>query len=150
MQIVIHSLTILVGRSWNMSEQNWFRTRMYRFFVGELHCSIKSSGLIYPYLFVVFVLFLFLFFLLLLELWRCSSDLFLSSSRTRTVPDWQPRNTKLLGVVEAWSVNVKKTTTTTYFNVKFGLLRRENALILVRKNYFAVAFKKDFSWRIHN
>ena len=46
--------------------------------------------------------------LLSLELGRCSSDLFLSS-RPRT--GWQPR--VLLGMVEARSVNVKKTTTTT-------------------------------------
>ena len=48
------------------------------------------------------------FLLLSLELGRCSSDLFLPS---RHVPDWQPRI--LLGMVEARSVNVKKTTTTT-------------------------------------
>ena len=45
------------------------------------------------------------FLLLSFELGRCSSDLFLSS-RPRT--DWQPR--VLLGMVEARSVNVKKTT----------------------------------------
>ena len=33
----------------------------YRFFVGELHCSIMSSGLIHPFL-VLFIFFLFLFF----------------------------------------------------------------------------------------
>ena len=54
--------------------------------------------------------FLFLFLILLsLELCRCSSDLFLSP--VDHVPDWQPRI--LLGTVEARSVNVKKTTTTT-------------------------------------
>ena len=43
-----------------------------------------------------------------LELCRCSSDLFMSS-RPR-VSDWQPRSI-LLGMVEAGSVNVKKTRT---------------------------------------
>ena len=54
-------------------------------------------------------LFVCVFLLLSLELGRCPSDLFLPS-RPHT-PDWQPRI--LLGImVEARSVNVKKTTTT--------------------------------------
>ena len=44
------------------------------------------------------------FFLLSLELGRCSSYFFCPADH---VPDWQPRI--LLGVVEARSVNVKKT-----------------------------------------
>ena len=47
------------------------------------------------------------FLLLSLELGRCSSDL-----SADHVPDWQPRII-LLGMVEARSVTVKKTTTTT-------------------------------------
>ena len=53
-----------------------------------------------------------MFFLLSLELCRCSSDLFLSS-RPRTGL-LAPRI--LLGMVEARSVNVKKTTATIYLS----------------------------------
>ena len=60
-----------------------------------------------PFLFGVFVLFFVVFFLLSLELCRCSSDLFLSS-RPRT---GLATTYLLLGMVEARSVNVKKTTT---------------------------------------
>ena len=60
--------------------------------------------------FVSLCFFCFLFLILLsLELFRCSSDLFLSPADH--VPDCQPRI--LLGTVEARSVNVKKTTTAT-------------------------------------
>ena len=52
------------------------------------------------------------FLLLSLELGRCSSDLFCPADH---VPDWQPR--VLLGMVEARSVNVKKTTTTTTISI---------------------------------
>ena len=55
-----------------------------------------------------FCLFVFLFILLSLELGRCSSDLFCPANH---VPEWQPRI--LLGMFEARSVNVKKTTTCT-------------------------------------
>ena len=34
------------------------------------------------------------------------------------VPDWQPRTCIILGMVEARSVNAKKTTTTTYIHYK--------------------------------
>ena len=62
------------------------------------------------FLFVVFFLCVCVcvFLLLSLELGRCSSDFFCPADH---VPDWQPR--VLLGMVEARSVNVKKTTTTT-------------------------------------
>ena len=76
-----------------------------------------SSALRLSFLGMCILLFLFLslcrflcvcvFLLLSLELGRCSSDLFLPI-RPRT--DWQPR--VLLGMVEARSVNVKKTITT--------------------------------------
>ena len=49
------------------------------------------------------------FFALIGAFGRCSSDLFFCPADH--VPDWQPR--VLLGMVEARSVNVKKTTTTT-------------------------------------
>ena len=48
------------------------------------------------------------FLLLSLELGRCSSIFFCPADH---VPDWQPRI--VLGMVEARSVNVKKTTITT-------------------------------------
>ena len=47
-------------------------------------------------------------FLLSLEVGRCSLIFFCPADH---VPDWQPR--VLLGMIEARSVNVKKTTTTT-------------------------------------
>ena len=69
------------------------------------------------------------FLLLSLELGRCSSDLFLSS-RPR-VPDWQPRI--VLGMVEARSVNVKKTTTTTSTQAKSGAYLRDSSRVPRRR-----------------
>ena len=60
------------------------------------------------------------FSLLSLELGRCSSDLFFCPADH--VPDWQPR--VLLGMVEARSVNVKKTTTTTTSSVPIMCLEK--------------------------
>ena len=47
------------------------------------------------------------------------------------VPDWQPR--VLLGMVEARSVNVKKTTTTSHSAI--FLTRQDKNLVLYRKSY---------------
>ena len=88
-----------------------------------------------------FVPFLFcfaMFFLLSLELSRCSSDLFCPADH---VPDWQPRI--LPGMVEARSVNVKKTPTPTHslehkerYNIVIGEEMYIYVLQLVRSRYF--------------
>ena len=73
----------------------------------QLQTSPLDNNCYCSFLFVVFV-FVFVFFVLSLELWRCSSDIFLSSRpRTGLV------TTYILGMAEARSVNVKKTTTIT-------------------------------------
>ena len=76
-----------------------------------LSFECPSSIFFWPVYFVIPVpfslsfLFVRVFLLLSLELCRCSSDLFCPADH---VPDWQPRI--LLGMVQARSVNVKKTT----------------------------------------
>ena len=77
----------------------------------------------------LFLSFLFCFvfvfvFMPSLELCRYPFDLFLSS-RSRTVPDWQPRI--LLRMVEARSVDVKNTT---YFSLSNNFKSLENKLLL--------------------
>ena len=79
---------------------------------SALRLSFSGMCILFCYfcsfLFVVFCLFMFFFcshwsFVDVPLIFFCPAD---------PVPDWQPRI--LLGVVEARSVNVKKTTTTTY------------------------------------
>ena len=81
----------------------------FSFFLAGVFCYCS-------FFFVVSVSFRFVFFCSLVGaffffFFFCPAD---------HVPDWQPRI--LLGIVEARSVNVKKTITTVYFQVNNGVL----------------------------
>ena len=91
-----------------------YRVLFCYFFLACVRVCVFSShlcALCYcSFLLLIFVLFC-LVLMLSSELCRCSSDLFLGSCPADHVPNWQLLI--LLGIVEARSVNVKNTTTTT-------------------------------------
>ena len=96
-----------------------YRMPLVYLFLAYVFCYSCS------FLFVVFCVFVFFFcshgsFVDVPLIFFCPAD---------HVPDWQPRI--LLGMVEAQSVNVKKTITTTYAKLHNWLVSHQAAVIIV-------------------